>query len=146
MKAATGRSKSTQQGALLLEALVSILIFSVGILSLVSFQAASVRNTMNSTFRSTAGILADRLVASMWTNKADLASFALEKSSDCPESPKRPVDIWLCEVQQSLPGSRGEGAPTVEVSPDGVVTVTVRWKLPSNNSLNIFRLVSQITD
>ena len=54
-----------QRGYVLLEALVALLIFSLGLLGLIGFQAASTKIATDSRFRTEAAMLADELLAKM---------------------------------------------------------------------------------
>ncbi|WP_374263515.1 hypothetical protein [Zoogloea sp.] len=54
-----------QSGYVLLEALVALLIFSLGLLGLIGFQAASTKIASDSRFRTEAAMLADELIAKM---------------------------------------------------------------------------------
>jgi type IV pilus assembly protein PilV len=53
-------SATTQKGAILLESLIAMLIFSMGILALVGLQAAMVSNTSDAKYRSVASYLAQQ--------------------------------------------------------------------------------------
>jgi len=55
----TANAPSKQQGVMLLEALVGILIFSIGILAMLGMQAVGMRNTIDSKYRSEAAYLAN---------------------------------------------------------------------------------------
>lgn len=54
-----------ERGYVLLEALVALLIFSLGLLGMIGFQAASTRIATDSRFRTEAAILADELISKM---------------------------------------------------------------------------------
>jgi type IV pilus assembly protein PilV len=56
-----------QSGAYLLEALIGILIFALGILGIVGLQAASLRTTNDSSLRAEAVFAANQLLGDMWT-------------------------------------------------------------------------------
>lgn len=60
------RILQAQAGVLLLEALIAILIFSLGILSLVALQATSIQLTSDAKYRTDATLLANRLIGRMW--------------------------------------------------------------------------------
>ena len=59
------KKNSGQSGYVLLEALVALLIFSLGLLGLIGFQAASTKIATDSRFRTEAAMLADELLAKM---------------------------------------------------------------------------------
>src|SRR2546426_12764713 len=57
-----------QTGAYLLEALVGILIFALGVLGIVGLQAASLRTTTDSSLRAEAVFAASQLLGQMWAD------------------------------------------------------------------------------
>jgi type IV pilus assembly protein PilV len=61
--------KRTSGGSVLLEALVGILIFSIGILALVAMQAESIRNTTEAKYRNDASYLANQIIGRMWADR-----------------------------------------------------------------------------
>ena len=61
-------SRRRQGGAYLLEALIGILIFGLGILGIVGLQAASLRTTADSALRAEAIFAANQLLGQMWTD------------------------------------------------------------------------------
>jgi type IV pilus assembly protein PilV len=68
--------KSSQQGVVLLEALVAILLFSMGILALVGLQATMIKNTEDSKFRSEASYIAQQRLGTIWADPPNLTSYA----------------------------------------------------------------------
>lgn len=65
---------SSQQGVVLLEALIAILIFSMGVLAVVGLQAAMIKNTSDSKYRSEASYLAQRWIGRMWSDPDNAAA------------------------------------------------------------------------
>jgi type IV pilus assembly protein PilV len=57
-----------QSGAYLLEALIGILIFSLGILGIVGLQAMSLKNTSDASLRAEAVFAANQLIGQMWAD------------------------------------------------------------------------------
>jgi Tfp pilus assembly protein PilV len=57
-----------QRGAYLLEALIGILIFALGVLGIVGLQAASLRTTADTQLRAEAVFAANQLIGQMWTD------------------------------------------------------------------------------
>lgn len=70
------RRRRDQSGAMLLEALIAILIFSLGILAIIGLQAQSIRNSAEAKYRSDAAYLANQLIGRMWADRANLANYA----------------------------------------------------------------------
>ena len=96
-----------QQGAILLEGLIAILLFSMGILAIVGLQAAAIKTVADSQYRLQASFLANRLVAQMWANTADISSYVVPGGAD--------ADAWVQEINSSLPGTESN-EPKVEIT------------------------------
>jgi len=103
----------SQQGVVLLESLIAILIFSMGILALVGLQTVMVKNTSDAKYRSEATFVAQQKLGEIWTNSKNLAGLA---------------DYAV--VDENISALLPDGKRTVTVSPERVVTVTVTWLLP----------------
>ena len=128
--------RRTQQGTTLLEALVSILIFSMGVLAIVGVQAKSATMMSSTKFRSEAGLLADRIVAEMWVNSPNLASYAYPGTGTVPAT-LAGTNGWLNAVTTTLPGAAAH-PPQIAVTNVGgsnQVTVTIYWAPPANNGV-----------
>lgn len=113
-----------QQGSALLEALVGILIFSIGVLSLVGLQATSIKLTTDAKDRTDASLLADQVISRMWVDQGNLASYVVTN---------QPI--------ASLPN----GTRTVAVS-GTQVTVTVSWQPPGSTTPHRYVTVTHITN
>ncbi len=121
-----------QKGILLIEVLLSILIFSFGILGLVGLQAVSIQNSANAEARNTASALANDIVSQMWVRQTSATSDA-GLSAD--------IASWKTRVSSStLPNASGD----VSVS-NNLATITITWKAPSKKSTdNSNRYVTQV--
>lgn len=108
-------AKSAQQGVALVEAMIAILIFSMGVLAVVGLQAAMVKNTADSKYRADASYIAQQRIGQMWSDPDNLAPY-IEANTD---------------ISASLPG----GLRTTAQS--GVqFTVTVTWQQPGEAQHN----------
>lgn len=135
--------RRNQQGVMLLEALIGILIFSIGILALIGMQATAMRATIDAKYRSEASFLANEVIGRMWVaDKTNLANFATSPGTPatCPASPVCP---WITRVTQLLPNASGANAPEVAVA-GNEVTVTVRWQPPGDTQASSHVAVTQI--
>ena len=63
----TGWSKK-QRGIMLIEGLIAILIFSLGILAMVGMQARAISQTSQAKYRTDAAFLANKIIAQMWAD------------------------------------------------------------------------------
>lgn len=104
------KGKRAQQGVVLLEALVAVLIFSMGILALVGLQAAMVKNTSDSKYRSDASFIAQQRIGLIWSDPANAITY-LETDTD---------------ISSLLPN----GTRTVTQTGPDQYQVTVRWMQP----------------
>lgn len=66
---------SSQKGMVLLEALIAIVLFSMGILALVGLQANMLQNTTASKFRADASYIAQQQIGTMWANPANAGTY-----------------------------------------------------------------------
>ena len=129
----TLNTHSKQGGAFLLEALIGILIFSMGILALVGLQAASVNSVAESKYRIDASFLANEIIAEMWVgDRSNLAAFQY------PGGGATALSGWIAQVDATLPEAVAN-PPTIDVAGSDVngfnVTVTLRWKTPASNDV-----------
>lgn len=101
-----------QRGIALLEALIAMLIFSFGILGIVGLQGAMIKGTTQAKNRADASFIAQRQIARMWANPANLAAF-VEADTVVPELPnglRTTVSInaatsqWRVTVRWTVPG------------------------------------------
>jgi len=70
----------TQRGSFLIEALIGILIFSLGILALVGMQAAAISAQSDARYRTEASNLAQQMVNNIWLNVTRTNAAALQAS------------------------------------------------------------------
>lgn len=138
-----------EQGVMLIEALIGILIFSIGILALIGMQATAMRATMDAKFRSEASFLANEIIGQMWidrgANGTNLPLYAIAPSimpADC-STPRSCA--WFTRVSQLLPNANGANAPTITVA-GREVTVIVRWQRPGEDTVSNHTTVAQIND
>src|ERR1039458_5481087 len=63
------RAKTQETGSVILEAMIAILIFSMGILALVGMQATAINSVADAKYRSTAGFLAEQIIGTVWATR-----------------------------------------------------------------------------
>lgn len=107
-----------QRGIALLESLIALLIFSMGILAIAGLQGFMIKGTSEAKNRADASLIAQSRVAMMWANPADLAGFIeLAPGTPVPDLPN---------------GLR----TTAVTAATGAVTVTVTWTTPGEATHN----------
>jgi type IV pilus assembly protein PilV len=102
------RARRSERGSALVEALVAVLLFSIGIVALLRVLGASVKDAGDVEYRATAATIADETIGRMWVDRANLAAYS--------------------EDAGAL-GALPNGTRTVTVA-GNVVTVTINWQPP----------------
>jgi type IV pilus assembly protein PilV len=125
-------TKRQQCGVMLLEVLIAILIFAVGILGIVGLQATAVKQVTDARFRSDAALLANQLVGTMWVS--DRSATTLQNSFATGQAA---YTTWAGTtttqagtVMGTLPGVT-DYPPTVDINSAGVATISIYWRAPS---------------
>jgi type IV pilus assembly protein PilV len=118
-----------QAGVMLLEALIALLIFSLGILAIVGMQATAIQDLGEAKYRSDAAFLANQVIADMWSNSPQLNTYAWGGSGSAPAQ----IQDWVTTVYSRLPGA-ANFPPTIAVGANNMVTVTVRWQQARDKS------------
>ena len=116
-----------QRGFSLIEGLVAILIFSLGVLALVGLQANAIQQSTAAQYRSEATMLTNQLIGQMWTSDRTPATLVTNYQTGGPL-----YNTWLASVQGKLPGVAAFPPTVVPGAPgSGQFTITVLWKAPS---------------
>jgi type IV pilus assembly protein PilV len=121
-----------QDGVMLLEALIAILIFSLGILAIIGLQAQSVRNSAEAKYRADASFLANQIIGRMWADRANLSLYAHRPAGAVcapsgADSNHANVTEWLASVSNTLPGATAARQSIVVDAATSEVTVRICW-------------------
>jgi len=108
---------------MLIEGLIAIFIFSMGILAIVGLQSVSVKQVGDAAYRSQAAVLTNTLLGTMWVS--DHTNATMKASFNSPNGAG--YTAWLTNVSATLPQS----SATVNVGLNNTVTVTVKWLPPA---------------
>lgn len=135
-----------QRGMMLLEALLGLLIFSIGILALVGLQASAISSVSDSKYRTDAAFVANALISTIWADSANASTYAYTGTGTLPAA----LTSWNTSVQAALPGSgvAGTTAPIVTVTAGTAYTtvaVTVRWLVPKSTAVRQYKTVTYLT-
>jgi type IV pilus assembly protein PilV len=140
-KKAYATNKKKQKGMALIESLMAVCLFSLGILALVGLQAVMSKNVTQSKLRGEASFLANQLIGQMWVDQTNLASYAIV-SGACTASNYAKCTNWNAAVQQILPS----GVATVTVNGSNV-SVRLNWQLPGEGEVpGEFQIAAYITN
>lgn len=120
--------RKLQEGVMLIEALIAILIFSIGILAVVGMQSVAIKNVTDAKVRSDAGFLVNEMLAQIWNDSGNINSYQYAGSGTNTR-----LTAWLAKVNARLPDSANV-PPTITVTggtaTGGLVQITVRWRMP----------------
>ena len=128
-------AQGSERGVMLIEALVAILIFSIGILAVVGMQAVAIKDVTSAKYRNEAAFLAQELLAQMWTDNGNIGVYAFPGAG----APPARILPWVNKVQLRLPDVANQlpivtltnALPPAPAAPTGAtVQITVRWRLP----------------
>jgi type IV pilus assembly protein PilV len=125
-----------QGGAFLLEALIAILIFSLGVLGIVGLQARSLKAVGDAQYRGEAAFLAQTLAGRMWAHDpTDVQTYFGSGGTG--------FTAWKTQVTDATTGLPGAAAnePTIDFTPldskQGVLaTITIYWQAPGDDAVH----------
>ena len=127
-----------QSGSVLLEAMIAILIFSMGILAIVGLQTVSLKAVSESKYRVDASFLANQVAADMWVDRSNIANYAWNGTGTPPAA----IAAWVTQVQNTLPGA-DTNPPTIVVV-GNVVTISVLWQPPREPAAHQYVSIADI--
>lgn len=147
------KSTTTQQGSALLEALIALMIFSIGILGTIGVQAKIIGLSSDARYRTDATFLANQVIAQIWVNPVtdplDPTGMTLNVNSayacaPCTAASANTQD-WLAQMSTMLPGVPDSCQPSIAMN-GNQVTVTVQWKLPqeTGNTCHAYSSTTEI--
>lgn len=116
-----------QQGAGLIEVLVTVLILGTSLLALAALQSRSLQYNHSAYLRSQANILAYDILDRVRINRANMSAYSLAMAAGKPTggtTAQTDMSEWITNIETMLPGADG----SVEcVAASGLCTVTVQW-------------------
>ena len=136
------------RGFSLIEVLVSIVVFAVGVLSFLGLQARSVRLSTEAQNRNIAALLANDLVSRMWVSNRTAATLQANFGSTANGAG---YQAWAAKVSASgLPSASstvafssvaGGGSSATASS---LATITITWQGPANSGSHNYVLQAQM--
>lgn len=126
------------RGSAILEGLIAVLIFSIGVLALIGMQASSIAAVSEAKYRTDAAFLANQLIGDMWiASPATLPNYAYSGSGT-----NNLLTSWIAQINATLPDAANT-PPTVTVVSSALgtgtqytVTVTIRYRPPKSNTVH----------
>lgn len=133
--------RTPQQGFTLLESLIAMLIFSIGVLSIVGLAGTSVRNTAAAKYRTDASLQADQIIGKMWMGSKSNGNLIANYSS--PSGAQ--YLLWKNTVSAALPVP-ATSPPTIAIDTNNAVTITIYWQAPGDASVHNYTTVARINE
>ena len=113
-----------QRGSSLLEALITVLIFSIGILGILGLEAAKIKDTNDAKYRLDASFIAQQRLGQLWADPNNLGAY-MENQTD---------------ISAMLPS----GTRTTSQPGPGQVRVVVTWQQPGSTDTHTFTLNASV--
>ena len=119
---------SAQQGVVIIEAMIAILIFSIGVLGIVGMQANMIKNTADAEYRSDAAFIAQQRIGEMWADIEPIGNLNNYVKVD--------------SIPDLLPGGQRSVTKTAVITDaagvavGGTFTITVGWTAPGETPAN----------
>lgn len=153
---------SFEQGSVLLEALIAIVIFSVGLVGLIGIQAKAIGMSMDAKDRADAAYLSNQIVSQMWLDRANIAQYAHHPdgvhacgaasagaaSTNTKVHNGTTSGSWTYQVARSLPGATEDQQQIKVTVPVGAsysqVEIAICWKRPQETTWHSHATVTNI--
>lgn len=114
----SSRSQASQSGVALLEVLISLLIFSFGVLGLIGLQVRAISFSMDAEDRNRAALLANEIATAMWLSN----SVVVNTGSGT---------VWDTRLKDPASGlPNGSATVTTLSNPPNSADITIEWTPP----------------
>lgn len=123
------QGRGSEGGFLLIEVMVAILIFSIGILAVAGLQAVMIKNSTDARYRAIASYVAEQRIGEIRTYVGNPTSANISN---------------FLETQTDISGLLPAGTRTVEQPVNGRVQVTIIWQQPGSDEHSL-TMVAHIT-
>lgn len=157
-------SQKQQQGVMLIEAMIGLLIFSIGILAMIGMQATAFSASADAKNRSDAAAFANEIISTIWMSMdrssdasgvISLNSFQLNTSgSNCAfsggqtDNTNTVLTQWVSDVTNTSTGLLGATSAmqqiTVNTGSQNRVSVTVCWQTPQDTVARKHQVITYV--
>lgn len=131
---------NAQQGFSLLEALVTLLVLSIGLLGIAGMQSISLRSTYNAGLITLANVQANNMIERMRANMSAVGAGAYDNINGseanpgcwptCSANQQAQLDAYEWSAQNKTvlkDNGSGSVSNTVSTNGDGTFTITINW-------------------
>jgi type IV pilus assembly protein PilV len=145
------------RGFVLLDALVAIVIFSIGIVGMVALQGSAVQLTGAANYRLNAALLADQVIAQMWSS--DLSALSTNYAGTSGKGGAQYL-TWMSSIDCATTGHVSTCLPNVSTNPPSIVVtqeavsdsgnteyqveITVSWEAPGDSNAHSYMTITDI--
>jgi type IV pilus assembly protein PilV len=114
--------RRAQRGVALIEALISILIFSIGVLGLMGLEARAINFSVDAEDRNRAALFASEVASTLWLSGSGNVGNAITANSTA----------WNTSVADPTGTGLPNGAITVaQIGTTNAADITITWKSPA---------------
>lgn len=127
------KKKRKNKGFFSLEPLIAMVVFAVGLLSVVHYQTSSIRNSTNGIYRISAVNLVDNLMNTIMLDRENLANYVSNSGQE--------YENWIELVEESLVLDN-DHPPVIEVVDNGdgkLVSVKLSWKNAGSDVISDYK-------
>lgn len=128
-----------QNGVILLEGLIAIVIFSLGILGIIGLQGSMIKSAAEARARAEASYIAQKRIATLWADPDNLPAYAVSSpGTDVSSSSALPEGRVMTEFGVAAGDNTSCGGdPTCAL-------VTVTWRQPGSPDVHKFQATARI--
>ena len=135
--------KKYQYGIGLLEALVALLIISIGMMSVLKLLTTSLQEISNVQYRAQAALMASGLIAEMWTKNHSIKNLKEQYAEESAEGYKK----FLGQTKKKLPGvSDTINQPAIDIKDDGKIIINMQWQAAGEATVHKIVFVTKINE
>lgn len=141
------RSLAKQRGVMLLEALLGLGVFSIGILALIAMQGIALSGASDAKYRTDAAFAANQLINTVWNDRSNVSTYAWDGTGTAPSA----LTTWNAALANTIPGASVDATTTPIVTVTSgtaysTVIIKVRWKLPKSADVRVFTTATYPTN
>ena len=135
-----------QIGIISIEALISMLIFSMGILGFIGMQASLHTRNQDARYRMQASALANELMSMALADATNASCYTLpvNNQANCTKvDAKAFTQEWQTEVTTLLPGASAN-LPQASLNANNDLTISVFWQRPQDTQRHSYLLFTRL--
>mgnify|MGYP006915175539 CR=1 FL=1 len=134
-------SRTSQKGIMLIEGLIALVLFAIGILAFIGLQAVSIKSSADAKYRADAAFMADAVIglvsgdipnAAQYAHNANGGQIADDCKPTSSPSINPNVTDWVGTVAKMLPAAEADRHQIIVDTATREVTVRICWQAPQD--------------